>query len=172
MPLDANEAPPTPGNEALHSLTQAGDYTLRVDLRAGDEAVFAQYDSFRVDSAAKYYRLHLEGFHGTAGEGGPCPWGREGWQGTLVTPSTPCSGDSMSYHSGSVFSARDRDPNNLLISCAVSYRGAWWYRNCHYANLNGLYGSTVDHQVSGQAAGCGGGAQGPGMEPPASGLHL
>ncbi|XP_048661010.1 tenascin-X isoform X11 [Marmota marmota marmota] len=109
------------GNEALHSLTQAGDYSMRVDLRAGDEAVFAQYDSFRVGSAAENYRLHLEGYHGTAG-------------------------DSMSYHSGSVFSARDRDPNNLLISCAVSYRGAWWYRNCHYANLNGLYGSTVDHQ--------------------------
>ncbi|XP_077876381.1 tenascin-X isoform X10 [Ictidomys tridecemlineatus] len=112
------------GNEALHSLTQAGDYSMRVDLRAGDEAVFAQYDSFRVGSAAENYRLHLEGYHGTAG-------------------------DSMSYHSGSVFSARDRDPNNLLISCAVSYRGAWWYRNCHYANLNGLYGSTVDHQVRG-----------------------
>ncbi|XP_035879740.1 tenascin-X isoform X3 [Phyllostomus discolor] len=109
------------GNEVLHSLTRAGDYSMRVDLRAGDEAVFAQYDSFRVDSASEYYRLHLEGYHGTAG-------------------------DSMSYHSGSVFSARDRDPNNLLISCAVSYRGAWWYRNCHYANLNGLYGSTVDHQ--------------------------
>nr|XP_031290848.1 tenascin-X isoform X2 [Camelus dromedarius] len=109
------------GNEALHSLTKAGDYSLRVDLRDGDEAVFAQYDSFQVDSAAEYYRLHLDGYHGTAG-------------------------DSMSYHSGSVFSARDRDPNNLLISCAVSYRGAWWYRNCHYANLNGLYGSTVDHQ--------------------------
>uniref|UniRef100_A0A8C0XPT8 Tenascin-X n=1 Tax=Castor canadensis TaxID=51338 RepID=A0A8C0XPT8_CASCN len=105
----------------LISLTQSGDYSMRVDLRAGDEAVFAQYDSFRVDSAAENYRLHLEGYHGTAG-------------------------DSMSYHSGSVFSARDRDPNNLLISCAVSYRGAWWYRNCHYANLNGLYGSTVDHQ--------------------------
>ncbi|XP_026955092.1 tenascin-X isoform X5 [Sagmatias obliquidens] len=109
------------GNDALHSLTKAGDYSLRVDLRDGDEAVFAQYDSFQVDSADEYYRLHLEGYHGTAG-------------------------DSMSYHSGSVFSARDRDPNNLLISCAVSYRGAWWYKNCHYANLNGLYGSTVDHQ--------------------------
>ncbi|XP_022366377.1 tenascin-X [Enhydra lutris kenyoni] len=109
------------GNEALHSLTAAGDYSMRVDLRAGDEAVFAQYDSFRVDSATDYYRLHLDGYHGTAG-------------------------DSMSYHSGSVFSARDRDPNNLLISCAVSYHGAWWYKNCHYANLNGLYGSTVDHQ--------------------------
>ncbi|KAM6184112.1 LOW QUALITY PROTEIN: tenascin-X [Erethizon dorsatum] len=109
------------GNEALHSLTQAGDYSMRVDLQAGDEAAFAQYDSFRVDSAAQHYRLHLEGFHGTAG-------------------------DSMSYHSGSVFSARDRDPNSSLISCAVSYRGGWWYRNCHYANLNGLYGSTLDHQ--------------------------
>lgn len=61
----------------------------------------------------------------------------------------------MTYHSGSVFSARDRDPNNLLISCAVSYRGAWWYRNCHYANLNGLYGSTVDHQVRGLGGGTG-----------------
>lgn len=72
----------------------------------------------------------------------------------LTAPSALYPGDSMSYHSGSVFSARDRDPNNLLISCAVSYRGAWWYRNCHYANLNGLYGSTVDHQVRG----CTGGA--------------
>lgn len=43
---------PAPGNEALHSLTQAGDYSMRVDLRAGAEAVFAQYDFFRVDSAA------------------------------------------------------------------------------------------------------------------------
>ena len=60
---------PPPGNEALHSLTSTGDYSMRVDLRAGDEAVFAQYDSFRVDSASEYYRLHLEGYHGTAGEG-------------------------------------------------------------------------------------------------------
>uniref|UniRef100_F7F448 Tenascin XB n=1 Tax=Ornithorhynchus anatinus TaxID=9258 RepID=F7F448_ORNAN len=106
---------------ALHNLTQAGDYSMRVDLRAGDEAVFAEYDSFSVAAGSQYYRLHLEGYHGTAG-------------------------DSMSYHSGSVFSTRDRDPNNLLIPCAISYHGGWWYRNCHYANLNGLYGSSVDHQ--------------------------
>lgn len=62
---------PPPGNEALHSLTSTGDYSMRVDLRAGAEAAFAQYDSFRVDSAADYYRLHLEGYHGTAGEAGP-----------------------------------------------------------------------------------------------------
>lgn len=58
-----------PGNEALHSLTSTGDYSMRVDLRAGGETAFAQYDSFRVDSAADYYRLHLEGYQGTAGEG-------------------------------------------------------------------------------------------------------
>lgn len=119
---------------------------MRVDLRAGKEAVFAQYDFFRVDSAKENYRLHLEGYHGTAGKCGP-GWGGAGTGVILTAPPHALPGDSMSYHSGSVFSARDRDPNNLLISCAVSYRGAWWYRNCHYANLNGLYGSTVDHQV-------------------------
>lgn len=82
-----------PGNEALHSLTKAGDYSMRVDLRAGDEAVFAQYDSFRVDSAAEYYRLHLDGYHGTAGQGGPGArgqWGRGGE--ALTAPFTPVQG--------------------------------------------------------------------------------
>lgn len=76
---------PTPGNEVLHSLTKAGDYSMRVDLRAGDEAVFAQYDSFRVDSAADYYRLHLAGYHGTAGESGA--WGLGGMGQTALTNS-------------------------------------------------------------------------------------
>ncbi|XP_067416339.1 tenascin-X [Emydura macquarii macquarii] len=109
------------GNEALHALTAAGEQELRVDLRAGAEVVHAQYQRFRVAPASENYRLQLGAYHGTAG-------------------------DALSYHSGSVFSTRDRDPNRLLIPCAVSYRGAWWYRNCHYANLNGLYGNTQDHQ--------------------------
>ncbi|XP_067321172.1 tenascin-X [Anolis sagrei] len=109
------------GNTALHQLTSSGDYELRVDLRAGNESVYANYQSFRVDSPADYYRLHLGRYSGTAG-------------------------DAFSYHSGSVFSTRDRDPNRLIISCAVSYRGAWWYHNCHYANLNGLYANNRDHQ--------------------------
>ncbi|XP_074873701.1 tenascin-X isoform X3 [Carettochelys insculpta] len=109
------------GNDALHQLTAAEEQELRVDLRAGAEAVYAQYQRFRVDSPTEYYRLHLEGYRGTAG-------------------------DALSYHSGSAFSTRDRDPNRRLTPCAVSYHGAWWYHNCHYANLNGLYGSRRDHQ--------------------------
>ncbi|XP_066471433.1 tenascin-X isoform X2 [Tiliqua scincoides] len=109
------------GNDALHQLTTSGDYELRVDLRAGNESVYATYQHFRVDSPADYYRLHLGSYSGTAG-------------------------DAFGYHSGSVFSTRDRDPNRLIIPCAVSYRGAWWYRNCHYTNLNGLYGNNRDHQ--------------------------
>ncbi|CAM5159537.1 unnamed protein product [Eretmochelys imbricata] len=109
------------GNDALHQLTAAGEQELRVDLRAGAEAAYARYQRFRVDPPSEHYRLHLDGYRGTAG-------------------------DALSYHSGSVFSTRDRDPSRLLIPCAVSYRGAWWYRNCHYANLNGLYGSGRDHQ--------------------------
>ncbi|XP_061475527.1 tenascin-X isoform X14 [Rhineura floridana] len=109
------------GNDALHQLTSSRDFELRVDLRARNESVYATYQNFRVDPPADYYRLHVGGYSGTAG-------------------------DALTYHSGSVFSARDRDPNRLIIPCAVSYRGAWWYRNCHYTNLNGLYGNSRDHQ--------------------------
>lgn len=92
-PTSTNSAPT--GNEALHSLTKAGDYSLRVDLRDGDEAVFAQYDSFQVDSADEYYRLHLEGYHGTAGEGSVWGAGRESQDRRgkdLTAPSTPYQG--------------------------------------------------------------------------------
>ncbi|POI20684.1 hypothetical protein CIB84_015569 [Bambusicola thoracicus] len=56
------------------------------------------------------------------------------------------TGDALSYHAGSPFSTRDHDPRGRPRPCAVAYTGAWWYRNCHYANLNGRYGVPYDHQ--------------------------
>ena len=38
------------------------------------------------------------------------------------------------------FSTKDQD-NDLPsdMSCAVKFKGAWWYENCHESNLNGQY---------------------------------
>ncbi|XP_029514079.1 tenascin-X-like isoform X2 [Oncorhynchus nerka] len=109
------------GNENLHNLTSMAPMTLRVDLRAGDESVFAKYSTFTVDTVRRNYALKVSGYSGTAG-------------------------DSMSYHNGRMFSTRDRDPAPFITRCAMSYRGGWWYKNCHQANLNGLYDTSVNHQ--------------------------
>ena len=54
-------------------------------------------------------------------------------------------GDAMtSVHLGQKFSTRDQDNDaSSSGSCAVWYKGAWWYRRCHDANLNGEYNSPV-----------------------------
>uniref|UniRef100_A0A674BP39 Tenascin-X-like n=1 Tax=Salmo trutta TaxID=8032 RepID=A0A674BP39_SALTR len=109
------------GNENLHNLTSMAPMTLRVDLRAGDESVFAKYSAFTVDTVRRNYALKVSGYSGTAG-------------------------DSMSYHNGRMFSTRDRDPMPFITRCAMSYKGGWWYKNCHEANLNGLYDTSVNHQ--------------------------
>ncbi|XP_077142225.1 tenascin-X isoform X3 [Ranitomeya variabilis] len=109
------------GNIALHQISSSGSYELRVDLRAGEEVAFAVYDDFRVEAENENFRLRLGQYRGDAG-------------------------DSMSYHNNMIFSTYDRDTQRRILPCAMSYRGAWWYRNCHYANLNGLYNNNKDHQ--------------------------
>ncbi|XP_074710310.1 tenascin-X [Strix uralensis] len=109
------------GNEALHALTTGPPTELRVDLRTPRDAAFARYRDFTIAGPEDHYRLHLGAYSGTAG-------------------------DALSYHAGSPFSTRDRDPRGRPRPCAVAYTGAWWYHNCHYANLNGRYGTPHHHQ--------------------------
>ena len=50
------------------------------------------------------------------------------------------AGDSLSYQSGSRFSAYDND-NDMDSSrnCAAKFQGGWWFRRCLRCNLNGRY---------------------------------
>uniref|UniRef100_A0A8C6M6M5 Tenascin XB n=1 Tax=Nothobranchius furzeri TaxID=105023 RepID=A0A8C6M6M5_NOTFU len=107
------------GLEILHNLTTMTKMNLRVDLRDGGETVFAQYSKFSV--AKRNYKLTVDEYRGTAG-------------------------DSLSYHNNCIFSTKDRDPIPGITRCAISYQGGWWYKNCHAANLNGLYGIDYKHQ--------------------------
>ncbi|XP_077029329.1 tenascin-R-like, partial [Agelaius phoeniceus] len=124
------------GNAALHELTAGTPSELRVDLRSGADSAFAIYRDFSVGGAAERYRLRVGPFRGTAGAQGG-------------TPSRTNSGSPFSTRDRDARDPRDRrDPSGRPRPppCAVAYGGAWWYRNCHYANLNGRYGSTRDHQ--------------------------
>ena len=58
------------------------------------------------------------------------------------------SGDSLIYHTGSLFSTWDRD-NDDGSDCSRSYYGAWWYNSCYMSNLNGKYmGPGVFNDIS------------------------
>jgi hypothetical protein len=48
------------------------------------------------------------------------------------------AGDAISGR-GKPFTTRDVDNDDHDSNCAVSYKGAWWYRSCHSSNLNGFY---------------------------------
>ncbi len=48
--------------------------------------------------------------------------------------------DGLSYHNNMRFTTKDADYDvHSSINCAVTYKGAWWYKAGHRSNLNGLY---------------------------------
>ena len=50
------------------------------------------------------------------------------------------AGDSMSYNNGAAFSTKDRDNDKASYNCASSHvKGAWWFEDCSWAYLNGVY---------------------------------
>ncbi|XP_043355025.1 tenascin isoform X9 [Dermochelys coriacea] len=109
------------GLETLHKITSQGQYELRVDLRDKGETAYALYDRFSVGDSKTRYRLKVDGYNGTAG-------------------------DSMTYHSGRSFSTFDKDNDAAITNCALSYKGAFWYKNCHRVNLMGRYGDNSHSQ--------------------------
>ncbi|XP_023654438.1 tenascin-R isoform X1 [Paramormyrops kingsleyae] len=109
------------GLENIHRITSQGHYELRIDMKDGQESVYANYDRFAIGDSRNQYKLRIGEYNGTAG-------------------------DSLSYHQGRPFSTKDRDNDVAVTNCALSYKGAWWYKNCHRANLNGKYGESRHSQ--------------------------
>ncbi|XP_038589921.1 tenascin isoform X1 [Micropterus salmoides] len=103
------------GLSNLHKITNSGHYELRVDLRDNGETAYALYDRLTIAEPRTRYKIYIGAYSGTAG-------------------------DSMTYHQGRPFSTYDNDNDIAVTNCALSYKGAFWYKNCHRVNLMGKYG--------------------------------
>ncbi|XP_028411161.1 techylectin-5B-like [Dendronephthya gigantea] len=104
------------GLDKIYMMTNTSQNELRIDMEdfSGDTR-YAHYDSFKVSSKNKKYKLNVGGYKGTAG-------------------------NSLSKHDGMAFTTNDSD-NDIWDggNCAVKFKGAWWYYDGHESNLNGLY---------------------------------
>lgn len=79
-----------------------------------DELWVATYDTFRVKNEASKFLLEIDTFHGNAT-------------------------DAFRYSDGMPFSTSDVDNDVSSQNCARFYTAGWWYKHCHYANLNGRF---------------------------------
>uniref|UniRef100_A0A8C5G4U0 Tenascin-N-like n=1 Tax=Gouania willdenowi TaxID=441366 RepID=A0A8C5G4U0_GOUWI len=104
------------GLEKIYELTSTPtQYELRFDLGLGSERAYAVYDNFKIAPVKQKFKLTIGKYSGTAG-------------------------DAMTYHQGRPWTTVDSDNDIALGNCALTHRGAWWYKNCHLANLNGKWG--------------------------------
>ncbi|XP_022063957.2 tenascin-N [Acanthochromis polyacanthus] len=104
------------GLDTIYELTNTPtQYELRFDLGLGSERAYAVYDNFKIAPVKQKFKLTIGKYSGTAG-------------------------DAMTYHQGRPWTTVDSDNDIALGNCALTHRGAWWYKNCHLANLNGKWG--------------------------------
>ncbi|XP_061605397.1 angiopoietin-related protein 6 [Phyllopteryx taeniolatus] len=103
------------GLEHLYWLAKQTKYKLRVVLDDWQgRQVFAEYDSFRLESESDGYRLRVGQYRGNAG-------------------------DSLSWHNNKAFTTLDRDKDGYTGNCAHYQKGGWWYHMCAHSNLNGVW---------------------------------
>lgn len=114
------------GNEKIHLLTTQGDYEMKIDMEEWNgKRHYAEYERFRVSNEHDKYRLHVRGYHGTAGDSLTAYW---------------------RTHDGMPFSTRDNDNDNRFYdNCAEHYGGGWWYNDCFESHLNGKYYQNGSH---------------------------
>ncbi|XP_023214819.1 techylectin-5A-like [Centruroides sculpturatus] len=103
----------TDGNDRIFSLTNQGNYSLRIDIKDIDgKRRYAIYREFWIENEDQYYRIHLSGFEGHGGY-------------------------SLSYSNNKEFSTKDNENNEGL--CAEKFKGGWWYADCIKPDTNIFY---------------------------------
>ena len=100
------------GLELMHTLTQRGQWEMRVDYQKNDKTwSYLHYNQFSIGSASEEYPLTVGGFTGVG----------TNW---------------LSYHNKMKFSTIDNDNDNFGPNCAAVYKSGWWYHGCVYVNIN------------------------------------
>lgn len=103
------------GLRHIHDVTSRAPYSVRMEMWDVNNVYWlADYETFSVDDVRSLYRLNVGGYHGNAT-------------------------DAMRYANAMSFSAPDRDNDVSSTHCAKFYAAGWWYKHCHYGNLNGKY---------------------------------
>ena len=111
------------GNDIIRDLTGSGKWQLRVNMEDWQfNTAWSSYGEF----AVKYDNYTLS-------------------VGSYDAKST--AGDSMSYHNGYSFTTKDQDNDLFGDNCADNWEGAWWFKNCFHAHLNGKYYRQGDETV-------------------------
>ncbi|XP_077976774.1 ryncolin-1-like [Styela clava] len=110
------------GLENIYQMLKDKTYELRVDMEdwEGNKA-YAKYGAFSIGDSSTNYRLTVGQYSGNAGN------------------SLEDSYQGQPLHQGRPFTTKDADHDIVSYNCADTYKGAFWYGNCHAANLNGLY---------------------------------
>jgi len=107
------------GNENLHDLTKTANApkksTLMINMKINEKKIWAKYNSFEISNEASKYVLNVSGFSGN-------------------------TTDRFGPHNGMMFSTHDSDNDVWRNNCASAHKGGWWYHDCHYSHLNGVYG--------------------------------
>ena len=100
------------GLELIHTLTQRGQWEMRVDYQRNDKTwPYLHYSQFSVGSASEEYPLTVGGYGGVGG-------------------------DWLDSYNGMKFSTPDNDNDKYGGNCAGVHKSGWWYNNCVYNTIN------------------------------------
>ena len=102
------------GLELIHTLTQSGQWEMRVDYQKNDKTwSYLHYKQFSVGSASEEYPLTVGGYSGSI-------------------PSI-----NALYHNLMKFTTPENDNDeNGDGNCAAEFKSGNWYKGCRYIDLN------------------------------------